>query len=215
MATVTPEGLLDSPGVISRLFPTIEKGPLKKITGIVVHQTDGPTAQSAFNEYMHGGNGAHFLIDKSGVIYQSASLKKKTWHVGMLKAKCMETYSCSPAELKAGAGNLDKKHKIEMQKTRGERFPSNDDSIGIELVGRAILDPKFIKPGMTREDVNKLRGQKGIFETVTAAQNGALGRLIAELQTVLTIPQDQVYRHPRVSYKNQTEASTAQWLERK
>ena len=29
-------------------------------------------------------NGAHFLIDRDGAVYQTASMHKKTWHVGKL-----------------------------------------------------------------------------------------------------------------------------------
>lgn len=215
MATVTPEGHFVSEGVQSRFFPAIEKGLLKKVNGIIVHQTDTATAQATFNSYLRGGTGAHFLIDKNGAVYQTASLKKKTWHVGRLLAKCFETYSCSPAEVKIGKGNFSAINKIEMRKTVPNRFPSNEDSIGIELVGQCILDPKFIKPGMTPTEIDKLRGQKGIYERVTPAQNIALMRLVSELQNVLAIPQDQVYPHARISAKNLTEASTAQWQGKK
>jgi N-acetyl-anhydromuramyl-L-alanine amidase AmpD len=211
MATVTPEGLLVSPGVKPMIQVLIEKGALKKVNGIIVHQTDSPTAQATLNSYLNGGNGAHFLIDKDGVVYQTASLNKKTWHVGPLKAKCFESHTCSPAEVKIGPRKHREIHKIEIRKIAPIRFPSNEDSIGIELVGQCFLDPKFIKPGMTVDEIDKLRGEKGVFETVTSAQNGALSRLIAELQTVMEIPEDQVYQHPRVSAKNRTEASTAQW----
>ena len=44
------------------LAPAIQKRPLVSVRGIIVHQTDGPTAQAAFNSYKAGVNGAHFLI---------------------------------------------------------------------------------------------------------------------------------------------------------
>lgn len=49
---------------------------------IAVHQTDSPTAQATFNAYRTGGNGAHFLIDKPGTVYQTASLQAVCFHVG-------------------------------------------------------------------------------------------------------------------------------------
>lgn len=77
MATVTPEGFLVSPGVQSTPRPLIERGLLKSVTGIIVHQTDSFTAEATLNSYLTAGNGAHFLIDKDGTIHQTASLHKK------------------------------------------------------------------------------------------------------------------------------------------
>jgi hypothetical protein len=49
------------------------------------------------------------------------------------------------------------------------------------------------------------------YETVTAEQNKSLKWLISELVMTLTIPATEVFRHPTVSRKNDTEASTAKW----
>lgn len=208
MATVTEDGVLVSAGV-QKAFRPIDKGSLKTVKGIIVHQTDSSTAKSTLNGYMVAGNGAHFLIDKDGTIYQTASVFKKTWHVGKLKAKCMETHTCTAAEVKAGRGSPTATNRLEMRKDVPDRFPSNEDSIGIEIVSLCVLDPKYIRPSMTPDAINTLRGAKGVFEAVTRDQNDALRRLIAELQSVLSIPEDQVFTHPRVSAKNPTEASTA------
>lgn len=193
--------------------PMIEHGALKTIRGIIVHQTGSPTAAGTLSSYQNANaNGAHFLIDKDGTTYQVASLFKKTWHVGKLKAKCLETHTCSPAVLKAETGlKYSEVNKLEMHKTVPDRFPSNEDSVGIELVGLCVLDPKYIKPGMSKEQINELTARYGVFETVTAAQNQALQRLLSKIQDKLTVPKDQVYPHPEVSRKNPTEASTAQW----
>jgi N-acetyl-anhydromuramyl-L-alanine amidase AmpD len=54
------------------------------VQGIIVHQTGSPTARSTLNGYgVARANGAHFLIDKDGTIYQTASVLKQTAHVGM------------------------------------------------------------------------------------------------------------------------------------
>ena len=176
----------------------IERGALKEVKGIVVHQTESPTAQSTFNSYSKpGANGAHFLIDKDGSIYQTASLEQKTQHVGRLKSRCQAEGDCSPADAKAnkrwdpGAMNL-----REQAKPAGERFPSNSDSIGIELVGQAL----------------PVKGQKEkVYETVTDAQNAALSWLVKELKSEYAVPDSEVFRHPDISWKNMTEASTAKW----
>ena len=176
----------------------IERGALNDVKGIVVHQTESPTAQSTFNSYSKpGANGAHFLIDKDGSIYQTASLEQKTQHVGRLKSRCQAEGDCSPADAKAnkrwdpGAMN-----QREQAKPAGERFPSNSDSIGIELVGEAL----------------PVKGQKEkVYETVTDAQNAALSWLVKELKSEYAVPDSEVFRHPDISWKNMTEASTAKW----
>ena len=73
--------------------PEIEHGALRSIKGIIVHQTDSDNAAGTLQAYQRkGSNGAHFLIDKDGAIYQVASLLKKTWHVGILKSRCISAH---------------------------------------------------------------------------------------------------------------------------
>jgi hypothetical protein len=64
------------------------------IQGIIVHQTGSPTARSTLNSDGPRANGAHFLIDKDGTIYQTASLLKQTAHVGRLRARCIARSIC-------------------------------------------------------------------------------------------------------------------------
>ena len=121
------------------ISPKIERGEMPEVNGLIVHQTQSSSVNSTLNSYAQdGANGAHFLIDKDGTIYQTASLKRKTNHVGRLRSRCAQEKSCSPEETK-----LNQKHDPEgeslreMKKQAGDRFPSNSDSIGIELVGMA------------------------------------------------------------------------------
>ncbi len=81
-----------------------------------------------------------------------------------------------------------------MAKPLLDRYPSNEDSIGIEIVGKAN-GPK----------------NKEVYETVNAAQNAALTWLVRELSATFDVPINRVFRHPQVSRKNVTEASTAVW----
>ncbi|MFC4878390.1 N-acetylmuramoyl-L-alanine amidase [Microbulbifer halophilus] len=92
-------GLLIDPKVHQRVFPGLEKGPLNSVNALVIHQTGAPTAQHTFNSYQKSSYGAHFLIDKSGKVYQTASLEKKAYHVGKIKSKCYENNNCKKAEL--------------------------------------------------------------------------------------------------------------------
>lgn len=124
---------------------------------------------------------------------------KQTWHVGKLRSRCMVELTCSAEEKKLNASfNPGAENKREMAKSVPQRYPSNSDSLGIELVGAAVAnDPK--KP----DDLT--------YETVADAQNKSLQWLVAELEMTLGIATTEVFRHPTVSRKNASEASTAKW----
>jgi N-acetyl-anhydromuramyl-L-alanine amidase AmpD len=174
--------------VTVKLEPKIEKGPMATINGIIVHQTGGTSAASALWSYASGAAGAHFLIDKDGGIYQTARLTQKTWHVGRLKSRCVAEHTCA-APKKWDPGGT---HTRESSKSWPDRYPSNGDSIGVELVGD--FD----------ESANK-------YETVTSEQNRSLKWLVGELITTLRLQATEVFVHPTVSYKRPSEASSANW----
>lgn len=191
-------GVLKEARVKAAIAKTIERGKMDVVHGIIVHQTGGASAQSALESYKKANaNGAHFLIDKDGTVYQTASLYQRTWHVGKLKARCLLDVTCAPAELKAykkfdPAGMNER----EAKKAVPLRFPSNEDSVGIELVGLAL--PVAGKP-------------EPVYEAVTPSQTASLKWLIGELTRLLGVPLTEIFRHPEVSRKNATEASTATW----
>jgi hypothetical protein len=139
---------------------------MHKVNGIVVHQTAAPTASSTFSSYqVNGANGAHFLIDRDGTIYQTASLRKRTNHVGNIKSRCLETRKCSPAEFNAAyplKWRPTPLSRHEHRKPFPERYPGNTDSVGIELVGAYIE-------------------KNEVYESVTPSQNDAVRWLVAEL----------------------------------
>lgn len=95
--------------------------------------------------------------------------------------------------------NPSKEGKRELPKNVPDRFPSNQDSIGIELVGEAF--PRG----------NSVPDQKRAYQPITSKPNTSLQWLIAELVFTLKVPMPEVFRHPDVSRKNPTEASTAKW----
>lgn len=199
MSTINNDGMLVNNKVTLRRFHNIEHGVLPSIQAIVVHQTDAPTAQHTFNSYKSEANGAHFLIDKNGHIYQTASIKKRCYHVGrLIKSKCLtiNKNSCNSESMAkiltmSWATQIKVLDAHERAKKYPHRYPINSDSIGIELVGKHIGPKKY--------------------ETVTAQQNMSLQWLISELYRHLNITSNDVYRHPEVSYKNPGEASTATW----
>lgn len=182
------------------------------ITGIVVHQTDADTSASSLNSYRQpGANGAHFLIDKDGTIYQTAAIYQRTNHVGKLQARCLVIPKCKMSDFPPRVGPTEM-HRIEMLKAPADRYPSNMEAIGIEMVGRARLPVGFKAVGdESKWPIEKVRGKYGIFETPTAAQNQSLSWLVGVLQASMQISADDVFRHPVVSRKNITEAQGANW----
>src|SRR5690625_6011320 len=76
------KGKLQDKKVELKIFEGLHKGVMAKVNAIVVHQTGAPTAQHTFNSYKSASHGAHFLIDKTGKIYQTALTTQITHHVG-------------------------------------------------------------------------------------------------------------------------------------
>jgi N-acetyl-anhydromuramyl-L-alanine amidase AmpD len=100
MLLIDKNGLVTHTRIHAARQLTIERGDMKIVRGIIVHQTGGSTAASSLESYKNPrANGAHFLIERDGTIYQTASLYKKTWHVGQLKARCLLEQRCTPVEL--------------------------------------------------------------------------------------------------------------------
>ena len=196
MLVLDPEGWAVSDKVQVMRRPNLKHGAMTTVAGIVVHQTGATTAQSTLSSYLNtGANGAHFLIDKDGTVYQTGSVLWKQWHVGKLRSRCLAEHTCTPVEakslIKLGATAT---NTAEMKKAVPARYPSNSDSIGIELVGGTVgtgVDPAY--------------------EVVPAAQNAALAWLVAELRQNFNVPLTEIFRHPQVSYKDPHEAESAQW----
>lgn len=205
MLYVDDHGYVDAERIIVKIFNKIQRGEMDQVNGIVVHQTDSPTASSTFNSYQNAGaNGAHFLIDRDGTIYQTASLHRVTWHVGRMQSRCVLTKKCQPAELKKmfdleNTGRNKEVNRLEKQKNFPDRFPNNTDSIGIEIVGMA--------KGVYMDNNKKV----DVYEVVNELQNNSLKWLLYELTDTLKVPMSEIYRHPDIGRKNPTEASTAKW----
>jgi len=192
MLTIDSSGHVIDSKVTVKIFSHIERGDMLVVNGIIIHQTNASTAQSTFNSYMNAqANGAHFLIDKDGKIFQTDSLNKRTNHVGRLKSRCIAEQKCKPVNM-----SYKREHATEMAKTAPDRYPSNEDSIGIELVGQSFANPA---------------GGENIYEDVTDDQNNSLKWLVAELQVTLKMSVTEVFRHPVVARKNVTEARSAVW----
>ena len=204
-------GMIFSARVRPMRFLAIERAPLRYVKGIVVHQTDAFTAEATFNAYRKpGALGAHFLIDKNGTIYQTASVRQMTMHVGFIKTRCLQELTCSATTHRTRPGI--NTHRVEIRKSWPARYPTNAEAVGIELVGRASLPTGFPIPQSTPHGkLEKLRAEHGVYETPTTVQNLSLKWLVDELVDTLTIDRNEVFRHPVVSWKNADEARRATW----
>lgn len=189
--------------VTDKVNAKIEKGALATVHAIVVHQTGSSTAASSFSSYDNGQNGAHFLIDKDGTIYQTARVDQKCWHVGRIRSRCQEMKICTADELTAVNAVLFKKgesyvvrigllHDLESGKVYPGRFPINEDSLGIEIVGS--FDAKT-----------------EAYEAVSKVQNDSLAWLVGALSVKFSLAEGDVFRHGDIGYKQKSEASTATW----
>ena len=160
--------------VRQEIRPLLERGAMPVVAGIIVHQTDASTAKSSLDAYKTRPIGAHFLIDKAAAVTQRVN------HVGKLRSRCVAEHSCEPKEAAEIARMTPSaRNRHEMEKSVPARYPSNVDSIGIELVGKSTPAARPRQPA--------------IYEAVTAAQNESLAWLIAGLTGALNIKATEIF----------------------
>jgi len=192
-------GLILSKNIINKTYNSIEHGNIKSVNAIVLHRTDSSTAKSTLASYHKGQKtGAHFLIDKEGKIYQTASMIKSCWHVGNIRSRCTEETACSTKETKKVKALLFQKNlgygkrisnlsKYEATKSYPERYPKNSDSIGIEVVGL----------------YNK---KSNAFSQPTSQQKNALNWLLDTLSEVHGLNKEtDLFAHGTIAYKQVSE----------
>ncbi len=172
--TKIEDGKIIDEAVEVKTYASIEHGDLNKPTSIVLHRTDSSAASSTLAAYAKGQEtGAHFLVDKSGHIYQTTSMNKICWHIGILLPRCQIEKNCNPKELKTITALIHEKglsfgrraknlSRHEAGKKYPIRYPSNSDSIGIEVVGTFWPTKKsFDEP--TPEQFKSLKWLVGII----------------------------------------------------
>lgn len=214
------EGMFKSCKIIQDRYPFLEHGDLKAVHYIVLHQTNGKYAGSTLARYWgenfiveHKDNfmiadklanyakqgiGAHFLISPDGTIRQTARVDKICYHVGYIRARCMETHVCEKNETqlydslhkkdgmhvdsenaddKADVETWKKLSTIESKKEWDKRYPTNQDAIAIEVVG---------KP------------EKGIYQAPTTSQNASSTWLVKLLLTHFNLKTTNVFSHGKI-----------------
>jgi N-acetyl-anhydromuramyl-L-alanine amidase AmpD len=196
--------------------PPTGRMALTVVNGIVVHQTGVPT-RSVFGSYSSpDANRAHFLIDLDGTIYQTESVYLRADHVGRLRARCLVKKTCEPVEMKMLERwyreiNTKETNKHEMEKNYPRRYPSNEDSIGIECTGLSWWYGKDGKKLADQSEAAKAlrRDKDPIYDPLTDEQKRSLEWLISELAVTFKVQFSEVFRHPEVSRKALTEAESA------
>ncbi len=193
-------GIVCGTRILNYRYPNLEHGPLKEVNAIVLHQTNSSSAVPTLIAYLWRGVGAHFLISPSGLIYQTARVDRVCHHVGMIRSRCFEHHACTRSNEEAikriisGPGSQTEKrlkiHQLEMSKPSRSRFPSNLDSIGIELSGAS---------------------SDGMYGAPSAAQNVASVWLVNLLLESFGLVRGDVYRHPNIAYKQPSEAAHVEY----
>jgi len=185
---VDADGYIQGAGITKHEVAALEKGTLTGPEAIVLHRTDSSTAEGALTSFGRG-IGTHFLVDKDGTIYQTASLSQKTAHIGKIKSRCYEEGACSAGEaatIKKMGFSPTRIYHHEQVKAYPNRYPMNEDSVGIETVALHL---------------------KSGWEAPTAAQSASIERLIGILQDQYGLSDNDVYEHDKISYKTSGEGA--------
>ena len=179
--------VLEDGSIINRRSESLEHGDLTDVNGIVLHHTASSTSASTLHAYKTQSTGAHFLVDENGKIYQTADTGKVAWHVGKIRSKCQIESACSADDLeiiRAMGFAPTALHNHEKVKPYPNRYPTNTDSIGIEIVGA-------------------LKNES--YGAGNSAQVASVKSLIGALQQKYKLSDADVYRHGVISYKHPTE----------
>ncbi|TAA25793.1 peptidoglycan recognition family protein [Pseudoxanthomonas winnipegensis] len=184
---VDKDGMLTAPEIRNARVTALEHGALTSPEAIVMHRTESSTAKSTLDGYNAGGQpaGAHFLIDKDGTIYQTASLDHQTWHVGKIRSRGAEEGTLIEPDKTWHAQTGFKPTAINSHENANPypiRYPNNSDSIGIEVVGAYNATTKT-------------------WDAPTAEQTASIHRLVGVLQQQYGLDNHDIYKHDTISYK--------------
>lgn len=187
-------GVIKHRKITTQIYPGIEHGQMLSVSGIVLHQTSSNYTAKTLMAYAFrpSGTGTHFLINPAGQIFQTARVDKICWHIGRIKSYCMQVQKCDAIDkkeleaLKLKYTDKDEYDKqvdaSERKKAAKDRYPTNFDSIGIEVVG-APLNQSYGKP--------------------THAQNESSKWLVGELISMLNLTRDRIYPHGLIDPRKQ------------
>lgn len=176
---------VSDPEITKDIISKIEQGSITTVNAVVLHRTGGASMASAIATFKSSAIGTHFIIDKDGTIKQTANTDKYTYHIGKVRARCMEEGTCSAEEakkIKDFGWSPDKIHTNEKTKNYPDRYPINTDSLGIEVVGKYSKSTKS-------------------WDQATAQQKKSINFLIKKLQKTYNLTDRDIYEHDKISYK--------------
>jgi hypothetical protein len=195
--TVGADGFLTDQNITQTRIAALEGGNLNAVNGIVLHRTAGSTAAGTLGHWrgQANPNGTHFLIDRDGTIHQTASLNQTTSHIGRIRSRGEEEGTLTPEErtqlanTRAAPGNdFQAVHRLESGKPYPQRYPTNGDSVGIEVVA-------------TYNETTKR------WQDPSPQQVESIRRLVGILQTNYGLNDRDIYEHDKISYKAQGEGA--------
>ena len=199
--TIDHDGYLSDPGIIHTPIQAISKGLMPQVNGIVLHRTESSTAASTLSTWRirEAGTGAHFLIDRDGSIHQTVSVNRQAWHVGAIRSRGEVEGTITADDQReldvARNGQVEWRgtavravSRIESSRPYPERYPTNADSIGIEVVGR-------YHPATQQ------------WDAPTPEQTAAIHHLMESLQRNFGLTNEDVYEHDVISRKTPGEGA--------
>lgn len=193
--SIGQDGYLSDPGITHSPVANIAHAQMPQVNGIVLHRTESSTVSSTLNHWRNSDSrvGAHFLIDRDGSIHQTVSVNQQAWHVGPIRSRGEVEGTLSSedrSEIAAVRGQRPEWNgtaardigRLEATRPYPERYPTNNDSIGIEVVGRY---------NYTTET----------WEAPTPEQRAAIRQLVGTLQNNFGLNDHDVYQHDVISRK--------------
>jgi len=188
-----------------QLKAVLEKGnlPKEQTKAIILHRTETSTLQ-AINGFLMGV-GTHFLIDKDGTIYQCANLYQWTQHVGKIGSKhydnntCGENYKRKILAYYQGKiiSQIHDNVRKEEEKNFAypNRYPINNEAIGIGVVGKAT----DIKKLPINKKYPNITFYTATWDTPTQAQKDSIKNLVEILKKEYNLSNNDIYEHDDIS----------------
>lgn len=199
--TIDDAGYLTDPGIVQTPITRISHAPMLQVNGVVLHRTESSTAASTLSTWRtrEAGTGAHFLIDRDGTTHQTVSIKRQAWHVGAIRSRGEVEGTITNEDQReldaARKGQVEWRgpavravSRLESTRPYPERYPTNADSIGIEVVGR-------------------YRPATQDWDPPSPEQSAALRRLMGSLQRNFGLTDEDVYEHDAISRKTPGEGA--------
>lgn len=187
---IDDKGYVQNADFTQNPIAALEKEAMTGPHAIILHRTESANADSALTSFKKGV-GTHFLVDKDGTVTQTACLLQYTYHIGKIRSRCYTNGTCSKEEtatIKKWGWAPKKIHDHEAEKEYPIRYPINQDSVGIEVVGQYNSTTKK-------------------WDDATKEQLKSIGKIVKLLKTEYKLTNDDIYEHDKISYKTEGEGA--------